>query len=294
MKYIKLIKITGLILLGYILFHLDYKIIVNIFREINYIYLIPYSLLFFTFISLKAFRWQQIQNSFSQNNKQSFLQSLYVTLDTLYLGFVTPGRAGDFLRVWLLKDLFNIPKKESIIAFFYDRFQDLFYMSAIAFIGTFFIFYDSTLQLTITLILIVMIVIFKYKIKIINFVLSKTQYSSSIETNKRFELNLIAINLLVYFLYFWQLYFVALALNIELQWHIIGMIAAISGIIALIPISVMGLGLRESSFIYLLGLYSISQEQAVVFSLAYYVIFYIILVALLYVFNKQYIKKLVL
>ncbi|MEM2143159.1 MAG: lysylphosphatidylglycerol synthase domain-containing protein, partial [Candidatus Thorarchaeota archaeon] len=67
-----------------------------------------------------------------------------------------------------------------------------------------------------------------------------------------------------YTLLAWQL---GLALGIGLPWNTMAMVATLASMISTVPVSVQGLGVRESVFLLLLGSMGIDYEITIAFSL---------------------------
>ncbi len=65
---------------------------------------------------------------------------------------------------------------------------------------------------------------------------------------------------------------IAYALGMDISWHYIALTYGIVSLVTLLPISLNGLGLREGSFIKLLGLAGISNETALAFSVYFLLI----------------------
>lgn len=68
-----------------------------------------------------------------------------------------------------------------------------------------------------------------------------------------------------------SVYLFALSLDISIRFVSIGWIRTILLIICMLPISINGIGLREGSLIFMLGIYGISSTSAVAFSFLLYI-----------------------
>lgn len=290
MKIINFFKIIGILLLGYILYSLDYNLVLHSFENLNYFFILLYVVVYFIYFSIKTYKWFFIHNHITKR-KMTYKMALYTTIETQYLGFVTPGKVGDVLKLFILKEKFGIKKSNSFLSYTCDRFQDLFFMSMFAIIGiTFFIDMDSYKSILYFLLFFLSLV-YVFRVKLLSLVSEKLISINKENFTIAYNIKLILINLSIFLFYGLQVFFLAKALNIDIQFHIIAFIAAISSIIALVPITVMGLGLREGSFIYLLSAYSVSKESAVILSLLDNIVFYLIFIALLHIFNIFYLKK---
>lgn len=287
MKYIKFFKIIGIILLVYILSKLNYNEVLNIFKELNIFYILLYLVTFFIYFVLKVFRWYYLNKKLT-NNDMTFIQALYVSIETLYLGFVTPGKLGDLLKLYILKEKFNIPKGQSLISYIFDRFQDLFYVSLFSCIGLIIFFDLKNVEILLEIILFVMFIIYLLKSKLLSYACNRFSISYEYNINFKTEIYIFVINTLLFIFYGLQLFLLAKAINLNIDFHIIAFIGAITSIISLVPLTVMGLGFREGSYIVLLELYNVTKENAVILSFLDSIIFYIIFIFITQIFNKLY------
>ena len=79
----------------------------------------------------------------------------------------------------------------------------------------------------------------------------------------------------VYFIFFAQCYFLAVALGLHIDFITITLFTAIANLISLIPISISGLGTREASLIYLFSLINVKPELAVSYALLVFIVFFL-------------------
>lgn len=285
MKYFKLL---GIALFIYILSQLDYKIVVETVLKLNIFYLFLYAVSFFTFFILKAYRWHLIQNYFSKPLK--FSENFWVIIETLYLSFVTPGRFGDIARAWIIKKYFNIDKKDTILAYIFDRIQDVLFLIIFTLYGLLVVI-KIKISSFIYIGLIAFIFLYLFKNRILNLIKSKFILIENIQqTDFGFEVKIFAINIVVFFFYFLQLYFLAKAMHLDISYSFVIALVSISAIATLIPISVNGLGVREGVFIYLLSTINISKEAAVILSLLDNVVFMALFIIILHIFSKFYLR----
>ena len=67
-------------------------------------------------------------------------------------------------------------------------------------------------------------------------------------------------------------YFLALSLNIKLDFSVLAPVVAVTTIISTLPVSFQGLGIREGIFVYLLAQYGVSKEQALLLGILTFVV----------------------
>ncbi len=71
---------------------------------------------------------------------------------------------------------------------------------------------------------------------------------------------------------FWQAHILARALNVPAGFWEIALATALTWLVIILPISFAGLGLREVSYVYLMGRYGVSAESATALSLAVFAV----------------------
>lgn len=80
------------------------------------------------------------------------------------------------------------------------------------------------------------------------------------------------LSLLSYFFFVLSPYVLSLAMGIKLEFIAIAWIRSLVLLMALVPITVAGLGVREAGYIALLNMYAISRQDALAFSIGLFVI----------------------
>lgn len=285
MKYL---TVLGILAFVYILSLLDYNLVLQSIRNLDMKYLFYYSISFYIFYFLKVYRWHLIQNYFSK--PLTFKQNSWVFLETLYLSYVTPAKLGDIARLWIIKKYFNIDKKDSLVAYIFDRIQDIFFLLLCALFGLIFIV-DIEISNYIYLIFVLLILLYIFKNKVLNIFKQKFNFTKDIQTDVRFEIKIFILNSTSFFFYFLQVYLLAKAMNLNIEYSFVIALVSISAIATLIPISISGLGVREGVFIYLLATIGITKENAVVLSLLDNVVFAAVFIIILHLFAQLSQKK---
>jgi uncharacterized membrane protein YbhN (UPF0104 family) len=282
---LKYLKLLGIIVFIYILTLLNYKVVIQTIINLKIEFLILYVITFFVFFVFKIYRWHIIQNYFSKPLK--FKENFWIFLETIYLSYVTPGKIGDIARIWIMKEHFNIEKKETMIAYIFDRVQDLLFLIICVLYGLFFIL-NIQISNYIYIGLIIFIILYIFKNRLLNLFKNRFNIEKNIQTNLNFEIKVFIINIISYFFYFLQLYFLAKAMNLNIEYSFIVALISISAIATIIPISIGGLGVREGVFVFLLASIGISKEKAVLLSLLDNVVFLAIFIVFLHLCSKLY------
>lgn len=294
-----ILKLVGIILFIVILSKIDLKSFFGLLRNINLFYFIYAVLLLFPMIVIKAYRWNYLKKTQNINYKLS--DSILMYGSGIYIGLLTPGRIGDFIKVLYLKNDGNSVGK-SFVSVFIDRIADLLFLIIFSYIGMFFfinLFRKQVYILSFLFIAVLLIIIFavtKGRLvkslirKIFNFLIPE-KYKERFRLNfsdfykdlrilnrKRiFKVSLITV--LVWVIYFIQIFLLANALNINISFIYLSICAAIAGLVTLIPISISGIGTRDITLIVLFSFLGISRESAVAISML--ILFMSIIIAII-------------
>jgi len=296
--YVKIKNITktfqflGMIILVYILSTLEYSKIFHILGEIDLFYLFLHMFSFFLYFFLKVYRFYFILDRY--NYKTSFLNVFGATVEAQYFGFITPSRLGESIKIVFLEAKANIPKRVSFVAYIYDRFQDLYFMSTLGLVGFIFILKLPINQYLIILLTLLLIVFF-----IKNYLLEKFSKKLKIKNfstlNLRSDFYLLLQNSIIFLFFLLEFYFCALSLGVKIDFFYLSAVAIVGSLSTLIPISVSGLGVREGIFIYYLVEVGILKENAFLISFltnfAFLIIFTIILHFLYRIMLKHHQNK---
>ena len=236
-------------------------------------------LIFFPISAIQTKRWM-IFTKINNGGVVSFKKFFPLYLEGLFYGLITPGKIGTFYRITLLKDEIKLNNKVAIKSVFFDRLSDLFSLVLLASAGIIFLL-DIDLALYFILgvwllfIILFMLIVEKEKILKIGIVNElDLKYGKPIKELPKLYLMIVPffLGLVSWILIYFQAYLVALSLNIHIGFKIILLLAPISTLIGLVPITISGFGTRDAAFIALTGLYGIKSSEALNLSLiAYFV-----------------------
>jgi len=282
-----MLKLIGITLFIFILGRIDLKSFFGLLKDINLYYFVGAALLTLPILFIKAYRWNYLKKT--QNIQYKLSDSILMYGSGIYIGLLTPGRIGDFIKVLYLKNDGNSTGK-SFVSVFIDRLADLLFLIIFGYAGMFFfihLFKKQVYVLSFIFIILLLIVIFavtkkefakrllrkvfwffipsKYKEKIkINF---NDFYNDLRILNRKRIFKVSLITVLVWMIYFIQIFLLANALNINISFIYLSICACIAGLITLIPISISGIGTRDITLIVLFSFLGISRESAVAVSM---------------------------
>jgi len=220
-----------------------------------------------------------------------------IFLNSLYIGMITPGRIGEFIRVLHLKNDKSVNIGKGFSSVLIDRLFDLYLLMIIGSVGMWRIgiFGDFSNIFIFFIFLIFISPLLLLNSIFINSFVSILYKATTIKKNKyKIEASyatffknikeLVGFNLLVsafltfssYFIFFLQCYLIVLSMDLKISFLTITSFMAISNLISFIPISISGLGTRDATLIYLFSLESVGSETAVIYSLLVFITFFVI------------------
>ena len=283
----------GLILFVIILSKLNLTKIVALLSNINPFYLVAALLLFIPLLVIKAMRWQLLMKA--QNIDYSLKDSTIMYAAALYIGALTPGRIGDFIKVFYLKGDEH-PFGKSFATVLSDRLFDLVSLLLLGYAGMllFITLFERAIIILSCIFVgtVFLIIFFIYKrgfgIGILEYISSsfipekyrenaKTGFSDLYNGIKTLNANQFVLATYITFfgwvIYFVMMYLFALSIDINISFLYLATCVSISAIITLIPISISGIGTRDATLIILFSYLGLSKESAIAFSMMILIMF---------------------
>lgn len=283
---IRYYNLIGLIIFISILSKIDLTQLKQILITVNLKYFLIAAFLSIPLLLSKAWCWQYLLRS--QKISYSLKDCFLMYGKGIYFNFWTPGKLGDFIKVFYQKkDGFSTAKSFSSILI--DRGLDILTIGLFGYFGL--IYFQKFFQreiipvaLTLLLLLICLIISLRHKkmiktvLKYLLSLLIPLKYRQKLNTalddlinafnnySKKDFLVAFFITLFSWLIYFGQMQILAASLNIKLSFIFIIFSVSLAGLITLLPISIAGLGTRDLTLIYLFSFFSISKEMAILFA----------------------------
>jgi len=279
----------GLIILILILyFKVDFKELLSITSNLYWPYLMLSFLLLFLKTPFNPYRWQYILKKISIN--YPFLKSFKVYYLSTLLGIITPARTGEIIyRISALKKE-NYPLTKSLISIIIDRMAEIFFLLVFSLLGILLFFnlfglYSLIIILAVLGLLFLIFILAKkgfieklfwYFIPKNKFSFQKSQKAISKNLNKLTPKNY----LIIFFLTALTWIFIIASMKLlALSWGIttiplIYFAASIflSRLAGLLPISIGGLGTRETTLLFFFAFFAIPEEKTIAFSLSMFLL----------------------
>ncbi|MFH1455583.1 MAG: lysylphosphatidylglycerol synthase transmembrane domain-containing protein [archaeon] len=260
----------GLLILYFILKKVGVTELVNTISQID-IFFLPMALFFFLLTLFLGALNLYFLLCYGLNIKLKFFRILKYSLLSWSFGMFIPGKLGEFSFAYFLKKR-KVPVWRSFIILTMDKIITLFTLLSLTFIG-FYLFLSVNQFLNLLIFFLIFGMIFFYVLIIFKeknwlkrflpkkFALSISQFSNGFFYMLKKRKKLLFLNTGLTFTK-WFLsgifhYFLFLSLGFDLNFGIVFLITAMVTIISLIPISISGLGVRESAAVYLYSLFLI-------------------------------------
>ena len=254
-KLIWIIKIIFIVFSIFYFFNIDFSEL-NFF---NYNQIIAIIILFF-FHLFRILRFYVI--FYFLNKKINFFSLVEIYYIGLYLGIITPGRLGEFYRIKLINDL-NIPNLSNYNFILIEKITDIFSLIYFIFLLLITGFYTLNLQTFVLFSMLVLFVIFliKYGYNFFTYSIKKIiSFSQKLKKKRSFKLffknnpfEILGNNKLI-FLFFltiliWLIFIFAVHVGISSNFNINFLetikLFVINTFVTALPITIMGIGLRE-------------------------------------------------
>lgn len=290
---LKFLPVIGIVVLIYILSQLDIPAVIAIFSSLNPWYCLLAVFSFIPILLLVNIEWQMILRR--QGIHVSFIYSIKNILIGYFYGFITPGGLGGYLQTLYLKQECKepLPKCASnIVTFHMVDFLTLLGFAVaggILLIGNF------------PLLFVILVIIFGFSVVLFFLFLNKRThpfFKRLLQTRllrfiqRYFEDPLesffeevlgfkdvvlpFIVSVMGWIVAFTELFFIAKLFQINVPYVYFICMIAMANIVALIPISIYGIGTREATLISLFSLFGVESERIVSLSLFWYVLVWVL------------------
>ncbi|MFH1587664.1 MAG: lysylphosphatidylglycerol synthase transmembrane domain-containing protein [Candidatus Diapherotrites archaeon] len=243
-------------------------------------------------LAIKAMKWKILLEAFDVNI--SFIDIAKLWLIGFFLGFLSPGKVGDFYRARYLKQDTGLSTGKSFASVMVERILDIFFLFIAGFVGLIIFSFSFQLQES----MLFLVVAFFLAFVAVVYLLTRRKLLSTLARpffnrfvpeeykdrlkgsyNEFFEglkvykgkksilVKAVILLLISWVLNFVQVYFIALAFGINVSFEFLSLILPILFLVEILPISFSGLGTRDAAAIFFLGFKLVPAELAVSFSL---------------------------
>lgn len=288
------IRLLGIGLLGVLIVRLDLTRVWDVLRTANVALILLAVVGVFPLIWVKTVRWQGILRA--QAVRLAIWPALLAYFGSLFIGFLTPGRLGEFIKAIHVNRDCDISLTQAFSSVLADRLFDLYALLVVGSAGLLtlaledaetFVLAGLVLLLTIPLALFLNNTGFSWLQRIGKRLGSPGRKLFSADgvlvgmraglccLTFKWVLWAVILTVLAYGIFFGQCYLLARSLNLEVGFIPMMFAVACGSLITLVPISISGIGTREAAMIAYLNSAGVSAEAALSFSLLVFVTFYV-------------------
>ncbi|WP_299610319.1 lysylphosphatidylglycerol synthase transmembrane domain-containing protein [uncultured Aquimarina sp.] len=268
------IKFLGFFLLAYLIYKVGWKETIISIRKISLLHILVALIIFWIAFFVKSIRWKIVSNSYGI--KFGIFKALRVFFIGIFLGNITPGKLGDFGRLLYIKD--ELPnQKVGWSSLIMDRLFDLFCLLLFSFFAL--VYYQIVFQILVLpknywgvlfwllLAIICSFVIFKNRKNIRNKIRPWWEAFSSHDLGVEKSFLSLILTVVSMILIYGVFNYVAWAMGIRIDHIGLFLGTFILGVLSLLPITILGIGVRETSLVLIFQLYNLPAEDAVALSL---------------------------
>ena len=289
----QLLRLAGPILLVGLLLRLDLDQARATLQDTKLTLVVVAATGVFPLIFIKTLRWRNLMRA--QNVHVPVRESYLVYFSSLFIGFLTPGRLGEFVKAIYVERSCNIPLSRAFSSVLADRLFDFY---ALLFIGNIALvdFLPSAQNFTLTLAILVSLTVpLVFLMHDPSFALIQRiglmfgrigrklfDAQDGVLPSVRNELRRLSfaelvraslLTVIAYTLFYAQGFLLARALGITLDFVHVMFAVALGSLVTLIPISISGLGTRELAIITYMESFDVQPAHALGFSLLIFFVF---------------------
>jgi uncharacterized protein (TIRG00374 family) len=287
-------RTIGLILLVFLLQQLDMRYLIDTFKQAHLGTILIATILLILLIAIKTVRWQAILGAL--NLSLPWREAYLAYFASIFIGFLTPGRLGEFGRAFYVHDEGNSQSGLAISSVLADRLFDLY---TLLIVGGTAIFSIGTVQYRLWMIIFFLLAL----LPLVLFLHDSTfNWLRNVASRlgrygrKLFDPNgwlagirhgllkmgtkaivvCAVLTITAYGVYFTQCFLLSKSLALDVNYSVIMFSVALGSLITLLPFSVSGLGTREATIVAYLSTVGVAAEKALSFSFLVFVTFYVI------------------
>jgi uncharacterized protein (TIRG00374 family) len=291
---VKYLRWLGLLLFVVLLLNLDLTALVDALSRSHALCIVVAVALNGLLVGLKAWRWQSLLRL--QGQSYSVRRATVVYFSTLFVGYLTPGRVGEFAKALYLAQDTGMSVSSSMSSVLVDRLFDLFVLLASCASGlVLFTLPDGFAAPAVGLLALlvgVLLLMVHPRAEVplrrlverlpgirrhaARLVPAVRQFYSGMASLWRPSLAFtLLLTIAAYVVFFSQCYLLALGLDLPLSASFVVFAVATASLTALLPVSISGLGTRDAVLIALFGTAGLGAEKAVAYSMLILLVFYV-------------------
>lgn len=291
----------------------NFESIIDTLKDLDIPFLVVAVLLYTLALACIPLRWGILLKAHNYYISGSFLlQSAFIGF--FYNNLLPTSVGGDFYRVYDLYKNKNVPINENISAVVMERVigtvTGITYLAISFAFGTFrYLTRGAIIGLVVSLfvILIFFALLFRPRLFKIHVLLAKYRIFSRIRpklesfhqilVSYRYKVKHLSISffysLLLQLIFIVSIYFVSLSLGLNLKFYMFIFVVPFTSLVASIPISIGGIGIRENAMVFAVMSFGVVESQATLFSfiILFIILFNGLLGGIVYLFKNVFYKS---
>ena len=269
--------------------NIDFSVLLGTIAGANKLALAFAVILAVLLLLAKSFRWRYLVLPYSS---LGVLEAFKFYLEAFALGVVTPGRLGEFFKVYQLCAGKKMTVGRSFETVLSDRFFDMFflvwlgvagalYWSGFAvFAGNAFVSIGVTLVLGLLCLLAGVALLKRLpmpkRFPKLTSMAEKVVDAAAVMLSVR-GLRAWGVSFCAYAVYFYSNMLILNACGVDVDYFTTAFLFSVVGLVLLLPISIAGLGTREATMVFLLSPYGFDSSQVVAATLCQFAIYFLLL-----------------
>jgi uncharacterized protein (TIRG00374 family) len=294
-----LVRLVGFLLLIYLLAKVDLNALFAIWAGARKAYLLAAVILAYLMMLFKVERWRVLLKA--QEIPFSFKNANAAYFSAYYAGVVTPGRAGEFLKLLHLRQKAGASLGTGIVSVLLDRLLDLLVLVALASLGVVLIPQFAVLgglgAWTAGVVLLSTVAFIflrsepcqRWVTRLASAMIARFGNSQAHEQLTDFRRGLqkagepgvmapvLALTLASWAALLLACFALVLSLGINVSFWYAAFAMAAAGLVSLLPFSIAGIGVRDTALVAIFGLVGVSEYASLAYSLLYFAVFGLLL-----------------
>jgi glycosyltransferase 2 family protein len=286
------LRYLGILAFAFLIWYVGPRNLLQALAGTRFSYLFAALVLNLPLIALKTWRWQVLL--LGVGIRLPFVAAFRAYAVGIFVGCLTPGRLGEFIKVAYVTQNSGEETGKALPSVLIDRLYDLYLLLVLGLIGLFHysLAGDQPALLTLTLLAGVLFGLpaLISTPRLGNWLRQSPAFArlkaSWRETLLEIHTQLASLTCTTlvrgfgltagaYLVFFFQCQLGAWGTGLRVPFLDLVLVMAITNLLTLLPVSISGIGVRDVSLVVLLARFGIGQAQAVAFSLAILVIFYV-------------------
>ncbi|MEE9194063.1 MAG: lysylphosphatidylglycerol synthase transmembrane domain-containing protein [Thermodesulfobacteriota bacterium] len=281
--YIKIrviLLLVGIMLMGVILYRVDWYYLGVSFRELHIKCLFLSAPFFICTIWIKSLRWLYMVRI--QGIKLFKWQAFMYYAAAMFWGVVTPGRAGEGIKIFYLKE-HGVTSGKATLSVILDRIFDVFFLVIFSIAGIMVVQNVFSWSINVVFIFCFILLFWNWKVifrkikRPILFITPK-KYKENVNIffneasadlplfSLRKMLGVTVFTSLSWISYVIPLYILGRGLGLQVSYSVLITAILLSSAISMLPVSIAGIGTRDGFLILYLGQAGVSKEVSILFS----------------------------